>query len=471
MQRTDEQEAICRSVSSGADTMVNALAGCAKSTTIIEALRDTPRQRTVILAFNKKIKEEMESKIAEAKVGHQDLEVLTLNGLGHRALTRTLGRVNLDEDKIYHLVKDTGVKGDDVADLMALVRKGRMLGIVPQGMAGQGLLPDDLETWEQLAEDEDCDPILATLARDVLKKSAKLALVGTIDFDDQVYISTLLFGSYAKYDLLFVDEAQDLSPLNHLQLRKAAKRQIVAVGDPHQAIYAWRGADSQSMTNLRALRENWSDCNLSMTFRCPRAVVERQKEFVPHFKAGPDNRIGFIQTKKDWCPAPGHAIICRNNAPLIKLAFALLRESIPINFLGKDIGRDMKRLYNKLSDKGRLSHNVVLTRIDAELLQADAKVDKLESLQIILESGKDIDKTLEALTKSKTNAVFLATGHKSKGLEWETVHHLHQELIPHKAAAAAGGAALEQENNLRYVIETRTKNNLFFVRGEGLKAN
>ena len=470
LKRTDEQESICAAIGAGENTMVNALAGCAKSTTIIESLRDAPKAPTTILAFNKKIKEEMEKKIKSAGLDRPDLRVQTMNGLGHGALMKTLGRINLDNDKIFNLAKDTGVKGDDLADLMYLTRTGRNLGIVPKGSVGDGLLEDTLETWEGLAEDNDIDPILATLARDVLKKSVKAALGGTIDFDDQIYISTLIAGSYPKTELVYVDEAQDLSPLNHIQLRKTAKRQLVAVGDPHQAIYAWRGADSASMRNLRALREGWADRNLSTTFRCPRVVVERQRDFVPLFKAGPNNLPGHVSFRAKWTPVIGSAsaIICRNNAPLIKLAFRFLNARVPINFLGKDIGRDMKRFYNKLSHKGKLSTKAVLEKIEALMYEENADVDRLESLRTLLEADPNIDSALQFLTDSKSAAIVLSTGHKAKGMEWENVYFLHPELIPSKYAQAVQGPALEQEHNLRYVIETRTKNNLFLVRSDGL---
>ena len=57
--------------------------------------------------------------------------------------------------------------------------------------------------------------------------------------------------------------------------------------------------------------------------------------------------------------------------------------------------------------------------------------------------------------------ITLATGHKAKGMEWDTVIHLDPWRVPSKyarqAAAVGNMAPLEQDFNLRYVIETRTK--------------
>jgi superfamily I DNA/RNA helicase len=53
--------------------------------------------------------------------------------------------------------------------------------------------------------------------------------------------------------------------------------------------------------------------------------------------------------------------------------------------------------------------------------------------------------------------ITLITGHKAKGLEWETVYFLDDWLIGQD----------EQEQNLRYVIATRARENLFYVDSKG----
>lgn len=467
MTPTPEQASICHAVASGDNVMVEALAGCAKSTTIHLALPE--RRSTVVLAFNKKIKDEMEKRIGP----RDNVKVLTLNGLGHQAIKRSLrGSLVLDNDKVYNLAREVGLKKQDLQDTITLVRAARMAGFVPKGM-GRSLVPESV--WDDLVLDLDVDPILVTPAQTILRKSISLAMQGTIDYDDQIYISTLIFGSYPKFDVLFVDEAQDLSPLNHLQLSKAAGDQIVAVGDPHQAIYAWRGADHMSMTNLRALRPAWTDLQLSLTFRCPKSVVARQQSFVPHFRAAEGNLEGSISRLREWTPSGGAnaAILCRNNAPLIRLAFRLLRAQVPVNFLGKDIGANMKRLYNKLSGQGRLSLESTIANAWAYAKEHPDKLDKAESLVAILESHSSVDSALKFLTEARTNSISLATGHKAKGLEWDKVYHLNPALIPSKwvqdmepppgEKSERYESALQQEDNLRYVIETRTKDQLLFA--------
>jgi len=60
----------------------------------------------------------------------------------------------------------------------------------------------------------------------------------------------------------------------------------------------------------------------------------------------------------------------------------------------------------------------------------------------------------------------LMSGHKAKGLEYETVFHLDPWRVPSRFARE-GTEEWEQEQNVRYVIETRFKQNLFLVDTEG----
>jgi len=53
-----------------------------------------------------------------------------------------------------------------------------------------------------------------------------------------------------------------------------------------------------------------------------------------------------------------------------------------------------------------------------------------------------------------------------QGLEFETVYHLDPWRVPSKYAS--DGESLEQELNVRYVIETRSKENLYLVDFEKL---
>jgi len=465
---TPEQAAIIEAITTGSHVRVNAYAGCAKTSTIGLAVRAIlmarPSLRILCLAFNVSIKKELEASLGPLA------DVKTLNGLGHSAIGRALGRsITLDADKIYGLCRAAHFKGDDLQTLKALVNEGRMAGILPAGQK-PGLRPDTLEWWKAQALSMDVPlsdaEVMAVAARAVLKESFDLACRGTIDFTDQIYISALAFGAFPRYDLVLVDEAQDLSPLNHRQLAKLpGQPQLVGVGDRHQAIYAFRGADHASMDNILSLRPQWEDRALTQTFRCPRAVVSRQHTFIPDFKAAPGNPHGAINDlcAAPWTPSGGSsaAILCRNNAPLLRLAFQCLSAHVPINFTGRDLTASLKRLYLKLNRKGDQPLAAVVERCHAEAAADPKGGDKYLSLATVLTNSSSIEDALSFLSQPKRNAITLSTGHKAKGLEWDTIFFLEPGLLPDPLPAALldGNA---QEHNLRYVIETRTKSTLNF---------
>ena len=79
-----------------------------------------------------------------------------------------------------------------------------------------------------------------------------------------------------RFDALFVDEAQDLSSLDRVLIVELARRAkiVTVVGDPRQAIFGFRGADSDAMGALRSALPNAHRCAaLSRCYRCPHAVV------------------------------------------------------------------------------------------------------------------------------------------------------------------------------------------------------
>ena len=100
--------------------------------------------------------------------------------------------------------------------------------------------------------------------------------------------------------------------------------------------------------------------------------------------------------------------------------------------------------------------------------------DRAACLRVFAEAG-DSKNAAVAFAKhifAAAGPITLLTGHKSKGEEWDTVYHLSPSLVPspwaRKAAETGDSTQLEQELNLRYVIETRAKKELYLVELEDL---
>ncbi len=501
---TEEQSAVIESISLPESLMINARAGCAKTSTLQLA---APRVRSpaLALAFNKKIAKELEPRLPG------NFAVKTLNGMGHSAWARALpglSRVELDDKKLGKLVSQVAkerkqqLSSDQWIMARGLASKVMSAGITP-GDIGEPLIPDSEENWLDIADSmwlprEEFDYI-KELAREVIERDIALANQGIISFDDQVYCSVCLGGKFPKYPVVFIDEAQDLSPLNHAMLAKCLARdgKLVAVGDEAQAIYAFRNASGDSMERIRKLRAQWTDRPLNTTFRCPKAIVARQQSHVPGFMAWSTNREGrVIDLRPGAGPVTGWtwaqvasaavdqldstAVLCRNNAPLLGLAFKLLRQQIGVVMLGRDIGKGLTVLSKKIlpSDDLTAEKCVILindwmekelgrARANKQEEKAESIYDRAECLQAVISGSQCRDAgmlraMLERLFSRDSGLVTLSTIHRAKGLEWSTVLHLDPFRVPSKQArkelAAGNPVPMTQERNLLYVCETRTKN-------------
>jgi len=438
-----------------------------------------PVDPTLSLAFNKRIADEM----AKVLPGH--VRCATMNSVGHRVWGAAIGKkLVLETKKNYNLVKDAidalprrqrEEAYDIMGDIIKTVSRAKLSGYVPlNSIPGKSILTPQ-GFYGGL--DEEPDDWFCSMVDNVLATGIKQAYGGLIDFDDQIYMSTLFGGSFPQHARVMVDEAQDLSPLNHAMLDKliGPKTHLTAVGDPWQSIYAFRGADTRSMSYLRD-RFDMAEMTLSVSFRCPIKVVQNAHTRVPHMRWPAWAKEGQVTTLEEWKAddiPDNSAIICRNNAPLLSCALALLRAGRGVHLVGTDLGPQLVRALKKLSDDMQLPQEKVHEAInlwEAEKLRkarnAGTVTDKAECLRVFADFGPTLGAAIaycERLFSSK-GPIQLLSGHKAKGLEWQTVYHLDPHRIP--SPWSKEGEALEQERNVKYVIETRAKESLFFVRLE-----
>jgi DNA helicase-2/ATP-dependent DNA helicase PcrA len=110
-----------------------------------------------------------------------------------------------------------------------------------------------------------------------------------IDYTDmlQVFLDR---GAAPKLDVMFVDEAQDLSPLQWAVVRKLCENadRIYIAGDDDQAIYRWAGADVEYL-----IRNAKDAMILKQSFRIPSSVHEVATRCI--------NQIGS-RVHKTWLP-------------------------------------------------------------------------------------------------------------------------------------------------------------------------
>ena len=476
MEFSKYQQAIFSFVQNGAgNAIVEAVAGSGKTTTIVEAMARVPKNAsTIFLAFNKAIAEELKSRGVNAR---------TFHSLTYTPVTRHKGARTISADKVrnlidLHLRNDAPYYGAFVSRLVGLGRQ-----------AAIGCLIDDTEqNWSDLATHHDLEldneraeySRALRYAHEILEHSVQAR---EVDFDDLLYIAVRDGITLPKFDFVFVDEAQDTNAIQRAILRKImhAGSRMIAVGDPAQAIYGFRGADSEAL-NVLAAEFDAVHLPLTVSYRCPKSVVEAAREWVSHIEAAPNAPEGVVEDlgtewKLEMLKA-ADLVVCRTTRPLVTLAYQLLRARVPAFVMGREIGDGLQALVKRMNAKG-IDHLVArIQEVTArEVEKAIAKKqpakaetiqDKADTLMFLIDSLPETDRTVPALVRLiaelfavRANAVILATIHRAKGLEAHTVYWLNSSMCPAKWAKQEWQQ--QQEKNLCYVAVTRAKHTLRLI--------
>lgn len=455
------------------NVIVKAAAGSGKSTTI-ENANKLVKGSSIFLAFNKAIAEELKSRGVNAR---------TFHSLTYSPVTK-FKRVNaVDANKIRKIC-DATLSGDDRSMYGSFVSK--LVGLARQ--TGIGCLVADTEqAWMDIVVHHNLEPESEfadigkgiALSRQVLDFSNAAPAV---DFDDLLYLAVKEGISLPKFDVIFVDEAQDTNAIQRAILRKLmhSGTRIIAVGDPAQAIYGFRGSDSDSLDLIRT-EFNCIELPLTISYRCPQAVVNFAHQWVTHIEAAPNAPMGeVLDLGYDWKTDVFQAndlVVCRTTKPIIQLAYKLLRARVPVRIMGKEIGQGLKNLINKmrannlpqLEDKltawcTREVEKATAKMEDAKAAATQDKVDAILCLMQDLPEGAgiyDLMNTIDSLFAEGVNQTILSTIHKAKGLEANRVFWLNSSQCP--AQWARGEWQQQQELNLCYVAVTRAKQTLILI--------
>lgn len=473
---TQEQlNCVTHAVETMDNILVQALAGAAKTATIVLMSKALPDVEILCLAFNKKIAVEMNDRLPS------NCRSSTLNALGHRIWGDAIGkRLNINTKKMYTITSDvinalpsaaqeSAWKG--FKEILSTVKEAKSAGYIPEEVLETrkknrpNPLMDSFEFYEicefKLADWEQ------NLVDAILCNSIEQSFDGEMDFDDQIYMPSCFRAAFPIYSLVMVDEAQDLSALNHRFLKRLARKRLIAVGDPCQAIYGFRGAHEHSMQLMRD-EFNMKKLTLTTSFRCPEAIVEHVRWRAPEMQSWDDHpALGEIDIHTHWAidDIPDNAVvICRNNAPLYKLAITFLKNGRPPKLAASDIGKALVGLMKKLGPTNMLRDDAkteVKRWLQGKEKRSRAKRtfrDQAECMNIFLDNTDTLGQAIHFAQSmlSYEGAVQFMTGHKAKGLEFEQVYFLDEELVKHEG----------QDRNLRYVICTRATRKLSYVNSE-----
>ena len=314
-----------------------------------------------------------------------------------------------------------------------------------------------------------------------------------IDFTDMIQ-KFINCDHCPKFDVIFIDEAQDLSLIQWNMVKKLQENSddVYIAGDDDQAIFGWAGADVQSFINFDA-----KEIPLTKSNRIPKEVQEIalkiiskindriDKTYKPRDELGSINTVFSINqldmSKGSWL------VLGRTNELIKKVIPILKRKGIYFeNKSGKSISEGLyKDILNwEKWRKGEKLNTIEITRIFERMnKEFKEKLDKEFTLQEVGLKNKgpwyDVFETVSPqliayIRSMRINGedlrlpprVKLSTIHGAKGGEADNIALLQDQTSNTLKASKKSTSKQDEENRVWYVAVTRAKQNLFLIRGK-----
>lgn len=460
---------------------IEACPGGSKTTVLLELLKRTPAfKKSIFLAFNKSIQLELEKRVPEG------VETSTLHSLGYRALLKnTSQRYKLNEIKNWILGKQVlklNIKDSKKQSIYLFI----ISSLVDLYRLNLCKTKEDLQRvadkYNVATSNGEVDHAIELIEYLETYNSMKHNTPMLIDFVDMLYLPVKLLqdSQFPKYDVVMIDECQDLSFLQWKLVQKIFKKRtrFVSVGDPYQSIYFFQGASLDVFHQIKNY-ENTTTLPLSYSYRCARSIAA-EANTIFNFIESPEGKEEGEVIKKGSLEsvAAGDFILCRNNLPLIDTFLWLMKQGKKSIIMGRDYGRGLLNVLNKIEDfEKETIDNLLLTKYN-QLKDKGIKnpikhqsyenlleqVFILEELHKVYNSISELKNLIEDMFSDKEdkNAITLSTIHKAKGMEADTVYIIgFDELIPSRYATTP--EELYAEKCIAYVAVTRSKRKLVFV--------
>ena len=486
---SDEQRRVLGFIEQGrGDGLIEAVAGSGKTEVLLGCARAIPEgDRCVICAYNRSVRAEIAEKVEETTA-----DVRTLHSLGGMFF-EPAGDVSsgdgVQDDKMWGIIsslaREAGAE-EDASDIKSLKK---ICSLIKQSCidsrneeAIQEVVEhydEGWEEWYQAVIEKAIDRSIETARED-----------GLVDYDDLLYLPLQLGMVKEKYDWVLVDEAQDLNEAQQRLTMKVCRSggRRIYVGDRHQAIYGFQGADPKSIDHIQE-RTSATKLSLNTSFRCPRSHVEKAQEFVPQIRPAEKAVEGTLQgLPVESLPSqvkPGDLVLSRTNKALVKWCIKVGLQGTPAFIRGKDLAQDIKGTVERFLERhsessGQGPIEFLRANIDrfaseaGEIAKAEKSIDpeklgdRIEIIAVILEncrpsSTSALEREIENLFSEGENKVEFSTIHKAKGDENDCVFVINPWHTPPQVTK---DWEKDQEDNLKYVMLTRSKATLILATEE-----
>lgn len=309
---------------------------------------------------------------------------------------------------------------------------------------------------------------------------------GYVDFTDMLERAAA-GGIRADAEVLFVDEAQDLSPLQWSVVDKLAKRahEVHIAGDDDQAIYTWSGADPHGMAKFTQKYKGHHHI-LSVSHRLPSSVHEKSqalirrvalrvdKQFHPRSDVGLVRLHGSINSvdikhgKDTLLLGRTHSILREVEQTLIDRRIPYMRQSGRPGMYQNKFAAAI-RAYNKLKRGEKLtdSERNVLFSVGSDRTRESLEVNDYTSViakpfYLAIDIPYRVIDYYQDVDLDEEPTIRLSTIHAAKGHEADQV-----VLLTDMTTRVSQTAQTHPDDEIRvwYVGMTRSKNELDIVEG------
>ena len=301
---------------------------------------------------------------------------------------------------------------------------------------------------------------------------------GLIDFTDMIQ-KFLDKGVSPKFDVIFVDEAQDLSLIQWSMIKKIEKDtncDVWVAGDDDQAIFGWAGADVDSFINWEA-----QEIPLKQSERVPTIIQKKalnvidriqenriDKEYFPKAESGEifeRYKLSDIDMSKgDWL------ILTRTKSLLKPVITFLKKKGFFFNTAqGNSIG---KSLYEDIQNWSKLQKKIELPEIQVQRIRERIEGSMNLSLKWYDVFNKLTDSQITYMKLLLLNGenptedarIKVSTIHGAKGGEATNVVLFLNETANTIKGAKKSTAKQDEEYRVWYVGITRTMKNLYLIK-------
>lgn len=341
--------------------------------------------------------------------------------------------------------------------------------------------PDFMHDAALRAEKERVIETLTPPLLDGARKVFDLFIAGDLALSHDVYLKFLDLSSrmrsaaFENTGYLMIDESQDLNPVQRSIVVKSGLP-LIAVGDPYQQIYGWRGAENA----LDNLPDNGLTLYLTQSFRFGEEIAAAARAVLADRPdGGPRQRLQGLLREPVPAPAsgPSRAILCRTNIGVIRAGMNALMDghrvhlSVEIDELAMEVE---SALALKQGNRSGVRAESIrgFARWEDLASEAESGDRGLAMIVSFIEQGEH--DLLRELSSRKVQDiahadVTVSTAHKAKGQEWPEVEladdwpTARQRARRHAAAGARGRKMADlvvEEWNALYVGATRAMNRI-----------